>query len=132
MDGTQKKSDWVYVLIDRLVLVICLPFYGVVLLFVFLASLIPESDARRLRRLRRKFRTGAELTSWLAPDLRRDVLVVDNSELAAGIVTVRMRTCCVYTAAKRSLGPPPFGDAMRVKVDVIWRRTIGPAVGESV
>lgn len=48
----------------------------------------------RLRRclLRRKYTAGAQLSQFLAPDVRRDVEIVEASELDAGYVTARMRT----------------------------------------
>ena len=77
----------------------------------------------RLRRFlrRRKFRVGARLTRWLVPDVKREIEVVDASELDAGFVTVRARTLNVLYTNKGLAAEPPFGEPKRVALEDLWQ-----------
>ncbi len=77
----------------------------------------------RLRRFlrRRKYVAGALLREWLAPDIVRQVEIVDASELEAGYVTAKIRTYNVlYT--KRGLAElPEFAAPRRIAIKDLWR-----------
>lgn len=54
----------------------------------------------KLRRYlrRRKYTAGAQLSQFLAPDARRDVVIVEASELDDGYVSARIRSWNVLYA----------------------------------
>ena len=75
-----------------------------------------------LRRVqRRKYRRGARLSRFIALDVRRDVEIVDDSEVAEGFVVARIRTWNVLHAAKAGEVPPELCEARRVAVEELWR-----------
>jgi hypothetical protein len=77
---------------------------------------------RHLRRwyLRRLYGPGRVVSRFLAPDVRRDVEVVDASEVDAGRLTVRTRTWNVLYAIKGMSPRPPFGDVRVVALTDLW------------
>jgi len=81
----------------------------------------------RLRRylLRRKYAAGARLTRFLAPDVRREVEIVDASELDEGYVSARMRTWNVLHAAKGMAVVPELDGPRRVAITELWKWTSG-------
>ena len=50
---------------------------------------------------RKKYRRGARLSRFLAPDIRRDVDIIDDSEVGEGFVRARIRTWNVRHAVRR-------------------------------
>lgn len=74
----------------------------------------------RIRHRRRTYRVGAELSRFVARDVRRDVIVVDASELDAGFITARIRTWNVLYAAKGLAGKPEFDVPERVEIATLW------------
>jgi hypothetical protein len=60
------------------------------------------------------------VTRFLAPDVRRDVEVVDASEIDAGLLTVRTRTWNVLYAKKGLSPKPPFGGVRTVSIGDLW------------
>ena len=64
----------------------------------------------RIRRWywRRVYRPGRIVSRFLAPDVRRDVEVVDASEIEAGRLIVRSRTWNVLHAIRGLSPEPPF------------------------
>jgi hypothetical protein len=83
-------------------------------------------DPRVLARLknhfrRRKYVEGAELTRFVAKDVRRDVLIVDAARLDEGVVVARTRTWNVLYASNGLAPIPSFGDPREVAVDALWR-----------
>lgn len=62
---------------------------------------------------RRQYRSGQVVSRFLAPDVRRDIEVVDDSRVDAGIILARVRTWNVLYATKKLFPAPPFGDADR-------------------
>ncbi len=74
----------------------------------------------RLWLWRRKYRPGRLVTCFLAPDIRRDIEVVDVSQLEAGIISAKIRTWNVLYAAKGLAPEPPFGDVRSVKIKDLW------------
>jgi hypothetical protein len=79
----------------------------------------------RLRRYlrRKKYVTGAQLTQFLAPDVRRDVEIVDASEVDAGFVCARIRTWNVLHALHGMSSRPEFGAPRRMAIAELWRWT---------
>lgn len=82
----------------------------------------------RLRRYlrRRKYTVGAQLTQFLAPDVRRDVEIVEASEIDGGYVRARIRTWNVLHASKGLATVPAFGAPRRVAIDDLWTWTGEP------
>jgi hypothetical protein len=76
----------------------------------------------RIRRWyrRRLYRPGRVVSRFLAPDVRRDVEVVDASAIDAGLLTVRTRTWNVLYAIKGLSPEPPFGEVGTVAVGDLW------------
>jgi hypothetical protein len=77
---------------------------------------------RHLRRWlrRRRYRPGRVVTEFVANDIRRDVLVIDASQIDAGVITVRVRTWNVLYAGRGLAGVPPFGDVQTVEFRTLW------------
>lgn len=78
--------------------------------------------ARKLRELywRRKYRPGRTVTGWLARDIRRDVEVVDSTEIDKGIILGKIRTWNVLYAIKGVKAEPPFSDVKRLELEHLW------------
>jgi hypothetical protein len=76
----------------------------------------------RIRRWyrRRLYRPGRIVSRFLAPDVRRDVEVVDASEIDAGRLTVRTRTWNILYAIRGLSPEPPFGEVRSVAVGDLW------------
>lgn len=77
------------------------------------------SHLRRWLR-RRWYRPGRVVTRFVARDIRRDVLVIDASQIDAGIITVRVRTWNVLYAVKGLASVAPFGDVQTVELRALW------------
>ena len=75
---------------------------------------------------RRKYTPGAQLSQFLAPDIRRDVEIVAASELEEGYVTARIRTWNVLYAAKGLAAIPEFEAPRRVAITDLWKWTGQP------
>jgi hypothetical protein len=69
---------------------------------------------------RRYYRPGRVLSRFLVPDVRRDVEVVDASQIDAGLLSARIRTWNVLYAAKGLSPVPPFGGVRTVAVKDLW------------
>ncbi len=69
---------------------------------------------------RRLYRPGQIVSQFLAPDVRRDVEVVDASGIDAGLLAVRTRTWNVLYAIKGLSPEPPFGEVRTVAVEDLW------------
>lgn len=81
-------------IVDTMILIICLPFYAVVIPAIALHGAII---------IRRRIRLGHEVSHWPALDIREDLRVVDVSRVANGQVGVQRRVWNVM----RFEGPPP-------------------------
>ena len=68
----------------------------------------------------RMYRPGRLISRFLAPDVRRDVEVVDASAIEAGQLTVRMRTWNILYVIKGLSPEPPFGDVQTVEIEKLW------------
>src|SRR5687767_2485543 len=75
---------------------------------------------------RRLYRTGRVLTRFLAPDIRRDVEVVDASQIDAGLISARICTWNVLYAIKGIAAKPPFGEVRTVEIKDLWVWTGAP------
>src|SRR5262245_19066447 len=77
---------------------------------------------RQVRRWvrRREYRPGRVVTRFRAPDVRRDVEVVDASQIDAGVITARVRTWNLLYAARGLAPVPPFGEARAVEIRELW------------
>ncbi len=71
----------------------------------------------RLWLWKRHYRPGRVITRFLAPDVRRDVEVVDVSLIDAGIVSARIRTWNVLYAFGLT---PPFGEVRKFAIKDLW------------
>ncbi len=69
---------------------------------------------------RRKYRVGTTLSRFLAPDIRRDVQVLDASQLDDGFITVKVRTWNVLYALNGIDEEPAFGEPVCVSLDSLW------------
>jgi hypothetical protein len=69
---------------------------------------------------RKLYRPGQVVARFLAPDVRRDVEIVDASGIDAGLLTVRARTWNVLYATRGLRPEPPFGDVRTVSVGDLW------------
>jgi hypothetical protein len=72
---------------------------------------------------RRKYTAGARLSQFLAPDVRRDVEIVDVSDLEEGYVSARIRTWNVLYASNGLSAIPEFEAPRRVAITDLWKWT---------
>lgn len=86
-------------------------------LFVMLRKLLSSC---RLAYQKRRFRAGATLSHFVARDIRREIEVLDASEVAEGFVRARSRTWNVLYASKGLAPKPEFGECQRMRIDNIW------------
>lgn len=68
---------------------------------------------------------GARLTRFVAKDVRRDVEIVDASELDQGFVRARIRTWNVLYVARGMAAVPELEPPRRVAIADLWTWT-GP------
>jgi len=78
---------------------------------------------------RKKYRRGALLMRFVAPDIRRDVEIVDDAEVDAGFVYARIRTWNVLYAFKLGQPPEEPTEARRVAIRDLWTWTGRPTGG---
>ncbi len=71
-------------------------------------------------RWRRKYRPGRIVTRFIAKDIRRDVEVIDTTDIAEGVITCRTRTWNVLYTIHGMKEKPPFGDARRLEIGRMW------------
>lgn len=94
----RRTGRVLYNIIDIIVVILCLPFYAVVVPLRVLYEMITVRVG--------KIRLGAEAFHWIDRERRQDLLVVDISRIDDGVVGVRRR---MYF---RGSVPPPFDDAI--------------------
>lgn len=70
---------------------------------------------------RRRFKKGSRLTRFLVPDIRRDVEVVDVSEVESGFLTARVRTWNVLHVTRGFATIPEYGPPRRLAIDDLWQ-----------
>ena len=83
-------------------------------------------DALRQRFRRRQFRVGATLTRFVAKDIRRDVEVVEASELDRGVITARICTWNVLYAVKGLVPEPAFSEPRQIELEHLWQWSGAP------
>jgi hypothetical protein len=74
----------------------------------------------RLWRWRRLYRPGRVVTRFLVPDVRRDVEVIEVSQIEAGLISARVRTWNVLYAIRGIAPEPPFGAVEKVEIKKLW------------
>jgi len=85
----------------------------------------------RLRRRSKKYYAGATFTRFVACDIRREIDVVDATEVNEGYITAKSRTWNVLYSTKGIAPIPEFGEPKRIEIDRIWHWD-GPAWGGQV
>lgn len=95
-----------YRIMDTVILVLCLPFYAVV---------IPWAWVHDRLRQRRRVRLGQEVTHWPLRDVREDYVVVDVSRQDEGLVGICRRRWNLL--GRRGQSAPPY----REQVEYIRR-----------
>jgi hypothetical protein len=66
------------------------------------------------------YRPGRIISRFLAPDVRRDVEIVDVSLIETGIIVAKTRTCNVLYAATGIAPEPGFGEVRKIEVKNLW------------
>ena len=89
-----------YKIVDATIVVLCLPFYAIVL------PLIAAHQAIAVRT--REVRLGQQVRRWSRPDVEEELRVVDVSRLEDGLVGVQRRTWNVLYGEKE----PAFPDVV--------------------
>ncbi|HET7499947.1 MAG TPA: hypothetical protein VFK02_03065 [Kofleriaceae bacterium] len=80
--------------------------------------------AKLRKYLRRKqYTVGAQLSQFLARDIRRDIEIVETAELEEGFVSARIRTWNVLYVARGMGAIPEFGPPRRVAITDLWKWT---------
>lgn len=74
----------------------------------------------RLALRRRRYRAGATLTRFVAKDIRRDVEVVDATDLEIGFIAVRVRTWNVFYVANGRAAKPDFSPPQWISLYRLW------------
>ena len=67
-----------------------------------------------------KYRSGKVFSRFIATDIRRDVEVVDSSDIASGLITARIRTWNVLYNAKGIKKKPSYSDIQKVELSTLW------------
>lgn len=75
---------------------------------------------------KRRYREGVTSCRFVAPDIRREIEVIDASEIEAGFVGVRTRTWNVLYASKGCQPPPSFSDPQRIAFERLWEWSGAP------
>lgn len=83
-------------------------------------------DKVRLWYWKRRYRPGRVLSKFVAPDVRREVAVIDTSEIGSGVITVRMRTWNLLYVARGIETEPAIGDVTTIEIKKLWKWA-GPA-----
>ena len=69
------------------------------------------------------FHIGKTLSSFIARDVRREILVVNIDELDSGYIVAKVRTTNVLYLSKRLTAEKQFGEAERVPIEGMWNWT---------
>jgi hypothetical protein len=72
---------------------------------------------------RKQFHPGASLTRFIAKDIRRDVEVVDASEVDAGYITAKVRTWNALYAVRGLAQKPELSEPRRLEIRTLWAWT---------
>jgi hypothetical protein len=74
----------------------------------------------RLGLRRRLYREGATISQFIAKDVRRDVEVLDASEVDSGVIVARVRTWNLLYAARKLVPKPELSEPRRVAIETLW------------
>lgn len=77
-------------------------------------------DALRLRSRRRRYRPGVTLVQFVAPDICREVEVMDASDIHLGYITARVRTWNVLYCHRGLTQEPGFSTPQRIQISTLW------------
>lgn len=67
------------------------------------------------------YRRGKSYTRFIAPDIKREVEIVDTRRVADGIVTARTRTWnLLYQISFETYREPPFGPEREIPIEALW------------
>jgi hypothetical protein len=72
-----------------------------------------------------RYREGRTLSSFIACDIRRDILIVSSAKVAEGIITGRVRTTNVLYLSSGLIPEPEFESARELRIDEMWHWTGG-------
>lgn len=103
-----------------LAICICVVLGGMLIGFDRFTARCPGFSHLRRWYRRRLYRPGQIVSRFLAPDVRRDVEVVDASAIDAGLLTVRTRTWNVLYVIKGLSAEPAFGEVRTVALEDLW------------
>lgn len=67
-----------------------------------------------------KYRQGKIVSHFVARDIRREVMVVDSSEIEEGYIIAKVRTWNVLYDIKGIEKKPEFGDVERLRIKDLW------------
>lgn len=67
------------------------------------------------------YREGRRISRFVAMDVRRDVVVVDASEVDDGYLVVRVRTSNLLYELSGLVEPAEYGVEERVAIDQLWK-----------
>lgn len=72
---------------------------------------------------RRRYREGRILSRFIAPDIRRDILILSAAKVDDGLISCRVRTTNVLYLARGLILEPEFEPACELRLDVMWHWT---------
>ena len=70
---------------------------------------------------KRRYRAGMTISQFIAPDVRRDVEVIDAARAGNGVLVVRTRTWNVLYAHRGLAPQPPLGEVRTVQIKDLWK-----------
>ena len=72
---------------------------------------------------RQRFREGRTLSRFIAPDVRRDILIVSTARIAEGIISGRVRTTNVLYLSRGLTPQPEFEPTSELRIEEMWKWT---------
>lgn len=75
---------------------------------------------------RRQMREGRTLSHFIAPDVRREILIVSAARVDEGIITGRVRTTNVLYRSRGLIPQPEFEPEREMRIDEMWQWTGQP------
>ncbi len=71
--------------------------------------------------LQQRYKKGKSISKFIAHDLRKDIFVVDNSEIVTGYLTIKERIFDVRMLKKHDFQVPQFSLPKKIKIRKIWK-----------
>lgn len=126
-----SSVEWAYVIIAvlfilgvvlafPLAIAVCLVFAGAMRGVDWFTARCPGFRQLRRWHRRRQYCSGKVIARFVAPDIRREVEVLDAGQIDAGIITARVRTWNVLYAARGLSTVPSFGEVREVELRNLW------------